>query len=288
MNKALKNRSFDHSRHRRFVQTFYASPHIIWMIIFIVVPMLLVAFYAFTDENGAFTLDNFSAFFSTDYPTIFLHSVCFAFVATVICLLIAYPLAYAITKTSPKTQKILIMLVMLPMWTNFLIRTYSLMTIIEANGLINNLLTSIGLPRLNMINTGGAVVFGMVYNYLPYMVLPIYTVMEKMDNRLIEAASDLGCNGFQVLSKVIIPLSASGIVSGVTMVFVPSVSTFYISQKLGGGKYQLIGDAIERQFQKAYDYNLGSALSFVLMILIFVSIMVMNQFDNGEDGGVVV
>ena len=287
MNKAA-NGNFDHARRRRFAQTFYASPHIVWMIIFIVVPMILIAYYAFTDENGAFTLENFGAFFSTDYPTIFLHSVCFAFVATVICLLIAYPLAYAITKTSPKTQGILIMLVMLPMWTNFLIRTYSLMNIIEANGLINTVLTSVGLDRINMINTGGAVVFGMVYNYLPYMVLPIYTVMEKMDNRLIEAASDLGCNGFQVLTKVIFPLSASGIVSGITMVFVPSVSTFYISQKLGGGKYQLIGDAIERQFQKAYDYNLGSALSFVLMILIFISMAVMNAFDSDENGGMVV
>ncbi len=288
MNKTFKTNSVDHVRKRRFRQTFFATPHIVWMMIFILVPMVLIAYYAFTDSKGNFSLDNFGAFFTTDYPTIFLHSVCFAFVATVICLLIAYPLAYAITKTSPKTQKVLIMLVMLPMWTNFLIRTYSLMTIIEANGLINNFLTSIGIPRLNMINTGGAVVFGMVYNYLPYMVLPIYTVMEKMDNRLIEAASDLGCNGFQVLSKVILPLSASGIVSGITMVFVPSVSTFYISQKLGGGKYQLIGDAIERQFQVAYNYNLGSALSFVLMVLIFISILVMNQFDKDEDGGVVV
>ena len=287
MNKAV-NSNFDHARRRRFAQTFYASPHIVWMIVFIVVPMILIAYYAFTDENGVFTFENFGAFFNTDYPTIFLHSVCFAFVATVICLLIAYPLAYAITKTSPKTQGILIMLVMLPMWTNFLIRTYSLMNIIEANGLINTVLTSLGFDRINMINTGGAVVFGMVYNYLPYMVLPIYTVMEKMDNRLIEAASDLGCNSFQVLTKVIFPLSMSGIVSGVTMVFVPSVSTFYISQKLGGGKYQLIGDAIERQFQKAYDYNLGSALSFVLMILIFISMAVMNSFDSDENGGMVV
>lgn len=283
MNKAVDTRSLDHARRRRFAQTFTATPHIVWMLIFIIVPMILVVYYSFTDKNGHFTLENFKTFFSSDYSTVFLHSICFAFIATVISLLVAFPLAYFISRTKPRTQKILIMLIMLPMWTNFLIRTYSLMTIIETNGIINNVLASFGLPRIQMINTGGAVIFGMIYNYLPYMVLPIYTVMEKMDNRLIEAASDLGCNGWNVLTKVIIPLSASGIVSGVTMVFVPCVSTFYISQKLGGGKYQLIGDAIERQFQQAYNYNLGSALSFVLMILIFVSMMIMNHFDKESE-----
>ncbi|MBO4971744.1 MAG: ABC transporter permease [Clostridia bacterium] len=283
MNKIADSRSFDHARRRRFAQTFTATPHIVWMLIFIIVPMILVVYYSFTDKNGQFTLDNFKTFFGSDYSTVFLHSICFAFIATVISLLVAFPLAYFISRTKPRTQKILIMLIMLPMWTNFLIRTYSLMTIIETNGIINNFLASIGLPRIQMINTGGAVIFGMIYNYLPYMVLPIYTVMEKMDNRLIEAASDLGCNGWQVLTKVIIPLSSSGIVSGITMVFVPCVSTFYISQKLGGGKYQLIGDAIERQFQQAYNYNLGSALSFVLMILIFISMMLMNHFDKESE-----
>jgi len=283
MNKIADTRSFDHARRRRFAQTFTAAPHIVWMLIFIIVPMILVVYYSFTDKNGSFTLDNFKTFFSSDYSTVFLHSICFAFIATVISLVIAFPLAYFISRTKPRTQKMLIMLIMLPMWTNFLIRTYSLMTMIETNGIINNFLASIGLPRIQMINTGGAVIFGMIYNYLPYMVLPIYTVMEKMDNRLIEAASDLGCNGFQVLTKVIIPLSSSGIVSGITMVFVPCVSTFYISQKLGGGKYQLIGDAIERQFQQAYNYNLGSALSFVLMILIFISMMIMNHFDKESE-----
>ena len=263
-----------------------AAPHVVWAILFVIAPLIFVAYFSFTDVNGAFTFENFSGLF--EYKDAFLRSICYSLIATLICFLIGYPLAYAIVGTKPKTQKMLIMMVMLPMWINFLIRTYSLMNIIEANGLINSVLTSVGLDRINMINTGGAVVFGMVYNYLPYMVLPIYTVMEKMDNRLIEAASDLGCNGFQVLTKVIFPLSASGIVSGITMVFVPSVSTFYISQKLGGGKYQLIGDAIERQFQKAYDYNLGSALSFVLMILIFISMAVMNAFDSDEDGGMVV
>lgn len=287
MNKTVNTRAVDHAKARRFAQTFTATPHIVWMIIFIIVPMLLVAYYAFTDKQGNFTLDNFATFFSSDYSTVFVHSLCFAFIATVISLVIAFPLAYFISRTKPRTQKFLIMLIMLPMWTNFLIRTYSLMTIFETNGIINNFLASIGLPRIQMINTGGAVIFGMIYNYLPYMVLPIYTVMEKMDNKLIEAASDLGCNSFQVLTKVILPLSSSGIVSGITMVFVPCVSTFYISQKLGGGKYQLIGDAIERQFQQAYNYNLGSALSFVLMILIFISMMIMNKFDkNGEVGSV--
>ncbi len=283
MNKAAVNSMVDHAKRRRFAQTFAASPHIVWMLIFIIVPMILVVYYSFTDKDGNFTFENFTTFFGTDYTTVFVHSICFALIATVISLLIAFPLAYFITRAKPRTQKILIMLVMLPMWTNFLIRTYSLMTMIEANGIINNFLTSIGLPQIQMINTGGAVIFGMIYNYLPYMVLPIYSVMEKMDNRLIEAAADLGCNSVQILGKVILPLSKSGIVSGVTMVFVPCVSTFYISQKLGGGKYQLIGDAIERQFQQAYNYNLGSALSFLLMILILISMLIMNHFDNESE-----
>ena len=182
MNKTADVRTIDHAKRRRFAQTFTASPHIVWMLIFIIVPMILVVYYSFTDENGTFTLDNFKTFFVSDYSAVFLHSICFAFIATVISLVIAFPLAYFISRSKPKTQKILIMLIMLPMWTNFLIRTYSLMTIIESEGIINNLLTSIGLPKLQMINTGGAVIFGMIYNYLPYMVLPIYTVMEKMDN----------------------------------------------------------------------------------------------------------
>lgn len=179
------------------------------------------------------------------------------------------------------------MLIMLPMWMNFLIRTYSIMAIIEDTGFLNSLLRAAGLKPVHMINTAGAVIFGMVYNYLPYMVLPIYTALSKLDRRLLEAAADLGCTPAQTFFKVVMPLSRSGVVSGITMVFVPSVSTFYISQKLGGGNFDLIGDTIERQFQSAYNYNLGAAMSLVLMIVILISMAVMNRYSDDE-GGVVV
>ena len=192
------------------------------------------------------------------------------------------------TKTSPKTQKILIMLVMLPQWLNFLIRTYSWMAILEDTGIINNILTSMGLEPVHMINTSGAVILGMVYNYLPYMIIPLHSVMSKIDNRLLEAASDLGCSHFKVITRVVFPLSMAGVISGVTMVFVPSISTFYISQKLGGGNFDLIGDTIERQFQTAYNYNLGAAMSFVLMIIIMISMAVMSKYSGEDDGGVIV
>jgi spermidine/putrescine transport system permease protein len=192
------------------------------------------------------------------------------------------------TKASPKTQKILIMLVMLPQWLNFLIRTYSWMALLEDTGIINSLLGSIGIDPVHMINTSGAVILGMVYNYLPYMIIPLHSVMSKIDPRLLEAASDLGSSPFKVITGVVVPLSMSGIISGVTMVFVPSISTFYISQKLGGGNFDLIGDTIERQFQTAYNYNLGAAMSLVLMIIIMVSMAIMNKYSGEDDGGVVV
>ena len=181
----------------------------------------------------------------------------------------------------------LIMLVMLPMWMNLLIRTYSWMNILETNGVINNFLAGIGLPRLQLLGNAAAVILGMVYNFLPYMVLPIYTVMSKIDRRYIEAAADLGCNGWQTMLRVILPLSASGVISGITMVFVPSVSTFYISQKMGNGRFEMIGDTIERQFMSNYDYHMGATLSLVLMVLIIICLAVMNRFGD-EDGGVLV
>ena len=264
-----------------------AAPHILWSILFIVAPMMFVFYYAFTDKSGAFTMSNIQQLGSASYLTIFARSGAFALVATAICLVVAYPLAYAISRADPKRQKIYIMLTMLPMWMNFLIRTYSIMAIIEDTGFLNTLLGYVGLDPIHMINTDGAVIFGMVYNYLPYMVLPIHTVLSKLDNRLLEASADLGCTPKQTFTRVVLPLSRSGIISGITMVFVPSVSTFYISQKLGGGNFDLIGDTIERQFQTAYDYNLGSAISFVLMILILLSMTVMNKFGD-EEGGMVV
>ncbi len=271
---------------KSFMARLMAAPHVLWSILFILAPLAFVFYYAFTDKNGAFTLSNIKELGSTSYLDIFTRSLCFALAATVICLIIAFPLAYAISRAKPRSQKICIMLTMLPMWMNFLIRTYSIMAILEDTGFLNTLLTKIGIPPLHIINTGGAVIFGMVYNYLPYMVLPIYTVLSKLDNRLLEASADLGCTPAQTFFKVVMPLSRSGVISGVTMVFVPSISTFYISQKLGGGKFQLIGDVIERQFQSAYNYNLGAAMSLVLMVLILLSLAVMNRYSD-EEGGMV-
>ncbi len=264
-----------------------AAPHILWSVLFIVAPMMFVFYYAFTDKSGAFTLDNITQLASPSYLIIFARSGAFALVATAICLLVAYPLAYAISRANPRMQKFYIMLTMLPMWMNFLIRTYSIMAIIEDTGFINTLLVNLGLDPLHMINTDGAVIFGMVYNYLPYMVLPIHTVLSKLDNRLLEASADLGCTPASTFFKVVMPMSRSGVISGITMVFVPSVSTFYISQKLGGSSFDLIGDTIERQFQTAYNYNLGAAMSLVLMIIILISMAIMNRYSDDE-GSVVV
>ena len=258
-----------------------AAPHIVWTIMFIAAPLLFVIYYAFTDSNGSFTLDNIMSL--GNYSETFLLSVCFAMIATVICLLVAYPLAYAISRTGERTQRVLVMLAMLPMWMNLLIRTYSMLAILDDGGIINRLLTSIGMSELHIIGTPGAVIFGMVYNFFPYMLLPIYTTMSKMDIRLIEAAQDLGCNSFGVLRHVILPLSASGVISGITMVFVPSISTFYISQKLGSTGTTLIGDVIESQFKTAYNPNLGAAMSLILMVLIFVCVSIMNHFGENED-----
>jgi len=262
-----------------------AAPHILWAIIFILAPMAFVVYYAFTDANGAFTLSNMMQL--SNYGEIFLRSVSFALIATAICFILAYPIAYFIAQMKTNIQATMIMLIMVPMWINLLIRTYSWMALLEDTGVINTILSTLGLKPIHMINTPGAVILGMVYDYLPFMILPIYTVMSKLDVSLVEAAKDLGCNSLKVLTNVIFPLSISGIVSGITMVFVPSISTFYISQKLGGGNYDLIGDTIERQFQSAYNYNLGAAISLVLMILILISIAVMNHYTDGEEGLVV-
>lgn len=264
------------------------KPYLVWSVLFIIAPLIMVAYYAFTDRSGAFSLDSISQI-SSYLPTILL-SVLYGLAATVICLVIGYPFAYIFSKFSVRRQQMMVLLVMLPMWMNFLIRTYSWMTILGDSGVINTILSAIGFDPVKMINTSGAVILGMVYNFLPYMILPIYSVLSKMDNSLVEAAQDLGSNKFQVMSKVVFPLSLGGVLSGITMVFVPCVSTFYITQKLGGGQIVLIGDVIETQFQSANNYNLGAALSFVLMILILVCLGVMNYFgaDNDNDGGVVI
>lgn len=264
-----------------------AAPYTVWMVLFIIVPMILVAYFAFTDSSGSFTLENIMKV--GQYSNVFLRSIWLGAVATLISFILGYPLAYIIAKSGARTQAVMIMLVMLPMWMNFLLRTYSWMSLLEDNGIINNLLASIGLPRVHMINTAGAVVLGMVYNYIPYMILPIYSILTKMDNSVIEAAQDLGANEVQVFLKVTFPMSMPGIISGITMVFVPSVSTFIISKMLGGGGNLLIGDLIDMQFLgSAYNPNLGSAISLVLMVIIIICMGIMNQFDDGDEvsGGV--
>lgn len=276
-------------RRRTILQQLAAAPHIVWAVLFVIAPLIFVAYFSFTDAEGTFSLSNFSSLF--DYKDAFLRSICYSLIATLICFLIGYPLAYAIASTKPRIQKMLIMLVMLPMWINFLIRTYAIMKLLEDTGIINSFLSWISngkIEPLHMINTPGAVIFGMVYDYLPYMVLPIYTVLSKMDPKLTEAAADLGCSRTQILLKVKIPLSVSGIVSGITMVFVPSISTFYISQKLGGGQYLLVGDAIETAFGNPNTYNIGAAMSLVLMGIVLICTAVMNRFSDGSSEEVIV
>lgn len=264
------------------------KPYAVWALLFIIAPLCMVVYYAFTDSTGAFSLNSIAqipAYFST-----ILESVLYGLVATVICLVLGYPFAYFISRHSERKQRTTVLLVMLPMWMNFLIRTYSWMTILGDTGVINSVLEAVGLSPAKLINTGGAVILGMVYNFLPYMILPIYSVLSKLDGSLIEAAQDLGSNKRQVFQRVIMPLSMPGVLSGITMVFVPCVSTFYITQKLGGGQVVLIGDVIETQFQSANNYNLGASLSLVLMVLILVSLSVMNKFgaDDENDGGVII
>ena len=271
------------------------APYIVWAALFIIVPLCMVAYYAFTDKTGAFTFSNMAEI--VKYADTFILSIWLGLLATIICLVVAYPLAYIMASKGPEKQSTMTMLIMLPMWMNFLLRTYSWMTILEDNGLLTsginyivdwlNATAGLSLDPVHLINTRGAVVVGMVYNFLPYMILPIYTVMLKSDHSLVEAAQDLGGNRLDVFKNVTVPLSVPGIVSGFTMVFVPSVSTFYISQKLGGTGTILIGDIIETQFQTANNFNLGASLSFVLMILIFICLAVMNRFSD-DDGGVII
>lgn len=261
------------------------APYVLWAAIFIIVPLIIVVYYAFTDADGAFTLANIAEL--SEYKQTLFVSVWYSLIATVIALAVSYPFAYLMSRRTPNSQRIQMMLVMIPMWMNLLIRTYSWMIILERNGVINGILGMLGIGPFKMIGTSGAVILGMVYNYLPYMILPIYTIMSKIDASLLEAAEDLGCSSFGKLRRVIIPQSMPGVISGIVMVFVPSISTFYISQKLGGGKIMLIGDAIERQIQTAYNYNLGASLSLVLMVIMLVSMAFMNRFAD-SDGGVVV
>ena len=259
-----------------------AAPYLVWMILFTVVPLGIVVWYALTDSvTGAFTLSNLARVGT--YTPIFIKSVWLAMLSAIICLAVGYPVAYFIAGTGARAQRILYMLLMLPMCMSFLLRTLAWVALLEDTGIINNAIRAMGLRPLPLIRNDAAVVLGMVYNYLPYMIMPLYTVLIKMDDRLIEAAEDLGCRPAQVFGRVILPLSVPGIISGVTMVFVPAVSTFYISQKMGSSGTTLIGDVIESQFKAAYNPNLGAALSLGLMVLVLLCVAVMNRFSDGEE-----
>ena len=261
-------------------------PYIIWMVVFTLIPLGVVCYYAMTDPTtGAFTLNNLKELGA--YWGVLGQSILYSLVSAFICLLLGYPVAYFIAHQGKVAQKILYMLVMLPMCMSFLLRTLAWAGLLQDTGIINDFLDLIGIGRLQLIRTPGAVILGMVYNYLPYMILPLYAIIVKIDHRLVEAAEDLGCNSLQVFTKVILPLSVPGILSGITMVFVPAVSTFYISQKLGGTDTVLIGDLIEQLFKQGNNANLGAALSLVLMILVFVCTGIMNRFGADEEGGII-
>lgn len=279
------------ARRAGLVQRLTLAPYSVWAVLFIVVPLIFVAYYAFTDTDFNFTFDNIARFFTATsnigdgeltrevhtYLIIFLRSLKLAVISTVICLLMGYPMAYIIARAEARTQKILITLIMIPMWMNFLIRTYAWMTILQDTGIFNGILSALGFGRIHIIGTEAAVVIGMVYDYFPYMILPIYSVMAKMDVRLIEAARDLGCNSAGVLRRVIWPLSLPGVLSGITMVLIPSISTFYISQKLGNGKFYLIGDAIEGQYV-ANNLHFAAAIAFILMVILLACMALMQHY----------
>ena len=264
-----------------------STPYILWMLAFTLIPLGVVGYYALTDPaTGAFSLQNLQDL--NMYWGVLWESILYSLIAAFICLLLGYPVAYYIAHTGVLTQKILYMLVMLPMCMSFLLRTLAWVGLLQDTGIINSFLEGLGLPKMRLIRTPGAVVLGMVYNYLPYMILPLYSIIVKIDRRLVQAAEDLGCNGPKVFSKVILPLSVPGILSGMTMVFVPAVSTFYISNKLGSTETVLIGDIIERQFKQGDNANMGAALSLLLMILVFVCTGIINRFGGDEEGSVIV
>lgn len=268
---------------KSFGNRLLSAPYIVWSAIFVIIPLLIMVYFALTDESGIFTLENITQI--GKYRKAFATSILYAVIATIITLLLAYPMAYFMTKMKISSQRMIMIIVMLPMWMNFLIRTYSWITILANTGLINKFLSLFGIGPLRLINTPGAVILGMVYDFIPYMILPIYSVMSKIDTSLLEAASDLGSDSISRMRRVILPLSLPGVVSGITMVFVPSVSTFYISQKLGGNKTLLIGDAIEYLFNAGpHFYNVASALSLVLMVMILICLAVMNRFSDDEEG----
>lgn len=270
---------------------YFAYPYVVWIFLFIALPSFLVLLYSITskDSNGLttihFTLENYVKFFDPLYLNILWDSIYLAAISTVICLILGYPAALIISNANLSRRNTLLFLCILPMWMNMLLRTYAWMTILGNNGILNNFLSFLGLPTFNMLYTRGATVMGMVYNFLPFMILPIYTALSKMDKGLLEAADDLGADKKTVFAKVILPLSMPGVISGIIMVFMPAVSTFIIPQLLGGNKSMMIGNLIERLFIINGDWNFGSAISIVMMLIILLSMSIMNKFDIDKEGG---
>ncbi|ABK61920.1 MULTISPECIES: ABC transporter permease [Clostridium] len=264
-----------------------SSPYIIWSVLFIVFPLFLVVYFSFTggDTGTHFTLNNYKVLAQPLYVKVFMRSINLALVSTVVCLIVGYPMAMILADKEINKTGLAVLLFVVPMWMNFLLRTYSWIAILGKNGFINTVLESLGMPKLNLLYNSGAVVLGMVYNFLPFMVLPIYTVLSKMDKSIIEAASDLGANKVTIFRKIIFPLSLPGVMSGITMVFMPAVSTFVISRLLGGGQYTLLGNLVEQQFLVTGDWHFGSSISIVMMILILISMLIMTKYDGEQTGG---
>lgn len=267
-------------------KSFLAYPYVVWSAIFIVIPLILVVLFSFTQEidgKQVFSIANYRDLMDPIYFKVFLRSIILAGGSTLICLIVGYPVAYLVSKVNVSKRGTLILLFILPMWMNFLLRTYAWVAILGKNGLLNTFLGWFGIPHTSILYTNAAILLGMVYNFLPFMVLPIFNSLSKMDNDLINAARDLGANSLQVFTKVIFPLSLPGVVSGITMVFMPAVTTFAISRLLGGGKFMLIGDLIEQQFTVVGDWNFGSAISIFMMIIILISMAVMSRFEDDSD-----
>lgn len=268
-----------------------AYPYLVWMLIFTVIPLLLVLYFAFTTGDSQslssfqFSLDNFKRFFTPIYMKVLLRSINLAFISTIICLALGYPLAYIISKEKSRRRNTMVLMLVIPMWMNFLLRTYAWLTLLGKNGLINYLVTKLGFQPLDIIYNDLAVLLGMIYNFLPFMVLPIFSVLIKIDKGLIEAAYDLGANRFTTFLKVVFPLSLPGVMTGITMVFIPAVSTFVISNLLGGNKTNLIGNLVEQQFRYTGDWHFGSAMSIILMVLILISMALTSKFDKEKEGG---
>ncbi len=261
-----------------------SGPYIMWMIGFILIPLALIVFYGLTDRSGAFTLANVLSIATPEHAKALWLSLGLSFISTVLCLILAYPLAMVLRSRGMGQGSFIVFIFILPMWMNFLLRTLAWQTLLEKNGVINGMLNALHLPNQNLINTSGAIILGMVYNFLPFMVLPIYNVLMKIDDNVINAARDLGANTIQVLFRILFPLSIPGIVSGITMVFVPALTTFVISNLLGGSKILLIGNVIEQEFTKGSNWNLGSGLSLVLMIFILISMALIAKYDENGEG----